>query len=224
MLVNYVLMLIINEKSLPEIEKELEELLGAEDSSRFCLHLGAEMESKKQGTEEYSSSSKTAAGTGTAGQKRLLDAALSSVTTTGKRDRDSGGKREPREVQGDSGSGGGRGGDGASFKRPRGPPGDMGSGGGGGRGQRAPFPPRAPRPPTTTNTTILGQYHIATDEHHGPGCRLLLRGRDDDGSAGRHAANAHGRRRCNAVCRRSRPWRWRPRQRRSRDLWWPRRT
>lgn len=164
MLVNYVLMLISNEKTLPEIEKELEELLGAEDSSRFCLHLGAEMESKKQGTEEYSSSSKTA-GTGTAGQKRLLDAALSSVTTTGKRDRDSGGKREPREVQGDSGSGGGRGGDGASFKRPRGPPGDMGSGGGGGRGQRAPFPPRAPRPPPPTPTppssanTILQQMN-----------------------------------------------------------------
>ena len=164
MLVNYVLMLISNEKTLPEIEKELEELLGTEDSSIFCLQLGAEMEKKKQ--EENSSSSKAAGAT--AGQRRILDAALSSVTTTGKRDRESGGKRSTAgasvaEVQGNTDvCNNNEDGDGASFKRTRGLPGDSGSGGGSRGPQRAPFPPRAPRtppPPPSSANTILQQMN-----------------------------------------------------------------
>ena len=67
MLVNYVLLLIANEKSMSEITNELNELLGEEESATFCKDLGEEMTRRKR----------LAVSSGAfSGQKRLLDSAI----------------------------------------------------------------------------------------------------------------------------------------------------
>lgn len=68
MLVNYVLLLIANEKNIGEITVELNELLGEDESAQFCKDLDVELAKGKN---------KQLKGDGlTAGQKRLLNSAL----------------------------------------------------------------------------------------------------------------------------------------------------
>jgi len=70
MLVNYVLLLIANEKSMPEITNELNELLGEEESATFCKDLGEEMTRRKRLSVRSGAIS---------GQKRLLESAMMPV-------------------------------------------------------------------------------------------------------------------------------------------------
>lgn len=73
MLVNYVLLLIANEKNIGEITVELNELLGEDESSQFCKDLDVELTKGKN---------KQLKGDGlTAGQKRLLNSALTPAIT-----------------------------------------------------------------------------------------------------------------------------------------------
>ena len=74
MLVNYIVLLIGNDKSIPEITKELAELLGEDEARAFTSSL--EIEMKRIKSAGSSSSASSSSSSSSAGAKRLLQTAM----------------------------------------------------------------------------------------------------------------------------------------------------